>query len=101
MNILFTCTSCGAQHEALNPEEPPPLAAEELAKLRVKWLKAADAHTPVKEDEMGAGVLRASIAYFGTFRLGVPKVPETLKSVNSAAGFRLVCVTCPVEKESP
>jgi hypothetical protein len=98
--MMFTCADCGAEQPALEPEVRPMVAPEDLAKLRAKWLKASEAHTPSKGDEIGAGVVKASLAYFGTFQSGVYRVPTGMRSLKSPSGFRLVCVACaPLEKE--
>lgn len=90
--MQFTCSLCGAKHDAsaADPGEPPP----NLEKLREKWLRAASAHVPTTGDEVGEAEVKASLAYFGTFRSGVPTLPPTITTVNSAAGFRFQCVQC-------
>ena len=96
--MQFTCFSCGATHEACSAADGPGEPLPDRAKLREKWLRAADTHTPTIDDEVGQAEVKASLVYFGTFRSGVPALPPTITTVSSAAGFRFQCVRCIVSR---
>jgi hypothetical protein len=91
MGPTFICKLCGASHVSEVRDDAPTVTPEEAETRRKAWHVAEERNQGEEGQERRA--LQTSVAYFGTMRSNVWKLPSTITTAKDEAGFYFLCRT--------
>ncbi len=94
---LFICKTCGAEHPAVREEAAETPDSEALERLRATWMRTdvLDKGTDEGAKKRSEQAVRASVAYFSTFRSARWVMPPTIETIRVYKTAVLRCVECP------